>query len=461
MNLRNYEAVKKWKTQLVLASRIRYKKPLSKSNWNTRLSILNELADFANKSPTELVTSAQRDLDNTQLMLLDFFDWLQGKEFARIKKRSKGAITHNSARSKLGVARGFFTHNGITFPKAFAMPRTIASKVSVRDDRDPVWTELIEGEKRELNDQISTFMNNLGLRDRALAMCMLSTGVDTKDLLSLNMDFVLDSRGKTTTIERLFWEGRRLKNGFPFKTFIGKEATIILKQYVEQERKKAGIDSPLFTQLTRDQDIGQRGKLKGGTYQKRATTQAIQEAFKFAANKMGIVNGSGAHAFRPKRFRHVFSTACDIAGVPEIYKKLMMGHVISDAEYTSKKTDLVFEQFLKVENVLGLGSKSAGMQEIGQRIDVLSEYMTDELAKSNKHVQRLEQKLEKLGIGKPELREIAARARYESGEGASGGKSLKSDYNTDPNKDPLEDLDDNELDGLFVRALRLKLMGDK
>ena len=119
----------------------------------------------------------------------------------------------------------------------------------------------------------------------------------------------MDEFGEISNAKRFFWYGNRSKNGQPFKTFFSEETTQFLKRYVKQERKGAGKDEPLFPGVT---------------------THGLSINYKVAARNMGYKEKNTLSPFRPKRFRHLFRTACAIAKIDWGYIKAMMGHANGD-----------------------------------------------------------------------------------------------------------------------------------
>jgi len=130
---------------------------------------------------------------------------------------------------------------------------------------------------------------------------MISTGQDSGDVLGLNIGFVTSHVNKS----RLYWEGQRNKTYEEFRTFFSKEATEYVRKYVEQERKGASNDEPIFI----------RGNwTKAGEEEsdkpKPMTARNLGLNYFTAAEKMGIINGYTQNPLRPKRMRSVFSSAC-------------------------------------------------------------------------------------------------------------------------------------------------------
>ena len=183
-------------------------------------------------SPDDLLKEAQQDIKLTGQRLDSYFE-------AR-----KAKTSHNTALTALSFIRGFYSHNGVAFPRDITLPKKLEAKVATVDNEKVSFYDFNE-ETEEIvfkNGTLQHFIGNLNFRDRTIALCLLSTGADATDLLNLNVGFVKDMKGELCKKKRFFWHGTRAKTREPFRTFFSKEATHYLKQYFEQERANASDD---------------------------------------------------------------------------------------------------------------------------------------------------------------------------------------------------------------------------
>ncbi len=325
--MESYSSVRSWKKSLKQQSKAR-KKPFSRKTWRRRLVLLEEYCGYAAKSPDDLLI---QDLESTMEELNNYFDWL--------KTEREPELSHNSAITKLAYVRGFFTHNMIAFPKGFKLPTAEPSEVTSRDSDVEVYSFNIDTEEMYLNDLLGNFVAHLSFRDETVARCLLSTGTDTIDLLSLNVSSV-DKQWKA---DRFLYRGRRNKTNVPFMVYLSKQSTEFIKQYCEKYHKDADLRDPLF--------LG-----KGGG---ALTTGAVQQAFRDAARSMGLTKTNEANPFRPKRFRHLFRNACAIARIDRGFTNSWMGHKtdVSDS-YLGESPAIHLSQYVKVEPLLEVSSAS-------------------------------------------------------------------------------------------------------
>jgi len=329
MRMEEYESVRNWKASLEQSALSRGK-PLTKKAWQQRITTIKEYSKMMGRTPDELLAEG---IEAAMTRLTDYFLWMTGKEAEGVKTKSE-ALSWNSACTKQSVIRGFYTHNDLVFPKRFKVPKRKRSEVSKRDSKTPVFEYDEETELTQMNGVLNHFVSNLNFRDSTIAVCLLSTGADAADLLSLKMGFLKDGRGQIMKLPRIPWHGNRIKDAVEFKTYFSKEATICLKRYVEQERSGAGDDEPIFV------------KEDGDTL----NSSSLTENFRSAAERMGYAKPGQATPFRLKRFRHAFREACSAARIDQGYAEAMMGHSSGvSAGYLEKGEGSFLREYIRVE----------------------------------------------------------------------------------------------------------------
>jgi hypothetical protein len=383
--LLKFESVKNWLNSLETSAQKRGKKGLSKNGKGIRLGRMWEYTLEGKLNPDELLTEAKQDIKVTGKRLDDYFE-------ARKKK-----TTHNTALTALSFIRGFYTHNDVSFPRSITLPKKLEAKVAVQDEKVSFYD--FDEETEEIvfkNGTLQHFVQNLNFRDQIIALCLLSTGADAKDLLNLKVGFVKDMTGEICKKKRFFWHGTRAKTREPFRTFFSEEATHFLKRYVEQERADADNDEPLFVQAQRTYTrLNPTTKEKETiTEDSKLTAYALSVNFREAAKKMGYTTKGELSPFRPKRFRHLFRTACGIAEIDPGYTKAMMGHA-SDVSsgYLEKDPALFKKIFVKVEPFLTVFGVNKGLvDEMSHEVNGLKDNVVNLVKKD----QQLEAKIETL-----------------------------------------------------------------
>jgi len=383
--LLKYESVKNWFDSLNRAANNRGKNGLSR---NVKAMRLGRMWEFTNKgelNPDTLLVEAQEDIKKTGRRLDDYF-------FAK-----KKVTSHNTALTSVSYIRGFFTHNDLSFPRSIALPKKVEAKVATQDEKTSFYDF---DEKTEefvfKNGNLQHFVQNLSFRDQTIALCLLSTGADATDLLNLKVGFVKDVKGEMCKKKRFFWHGNRSKTNEPFRTFFSEEATEFLKRYVEQERANASDDEPLFVQSGRTytRKNPKTKEIETVTEAEKFNAHALSMNFREAARKMDYVKEGEANPFRPKRFRHLFRTACAIAETDGGYVKAMMGHSSDiSAGYLEKNSAIFKKVYLKVEPFLTVfGANRNLVNKMLQEVNVLK----NDFTKYSQRTLRLEAEVKEL-----------------------------------------------------------------
>jgi integrase len=372
--LLNFESVQNWINSLDQMAKDRGKKGLTKNAKAMRLGRMWEYTNEGKLNPDKLLKEAQEDIDKAGERLRFYF------------AQKKLKTSHNTAVTSVGYIRGFYVHNGVAFPKRISTPKRKVSKVAKQDEKNSFYKYNSKTDEIEFkNGNLQQFIHNLNFRDQTIALCLLSSGADATDLLKLNVGFAKDGRGKIADLKRFFWHGNRAKTGQPFKTFFSEEATEFLKRYVEQERAEAKDDEPLFPK-TNDEPLD---------------AHVLSMNFREAAKKMGYTQKDKASPFRPKRFRHLFRTACAIAHIDPGYTKAMMGHASDvSASYLEQDSSIFEKMYVRAEPFLtvfrnGEYETKETLKEVKQLRHDLSE-MTQKNLKLEAKTKEMDIKIEDL-----------------------------------------------------------------
>jgi integrase len=384
--LEEFSSVKNWLNSLSQASKSRGKTELTLGAKRQRLGRMLELMEFTKLNPDQLLAEAKENINKAGERLDGFF-----------KDRVKNGIDWNTACTNISFLRGFYTHNDLTFPKRWKLASRKVSKVSKRDAKTPIYDyDETTGEAIFKNGLLQQFVQNLNFRDQTVALSLLSSGADAEDLLQLNVGFIKDGKGELCKRKRFFWHGNRQKDGVEFKTMFSEEATEFIRRYVEQERADAKDNEPLFAKKF-DKTVGEEnGKRITQPVVERLPVSALAFNFKQASEKMGYKCDFESNPFRPKRFRHLFRTACSNANVEVGFVYAMMGHATPVSQSYLEKTDgLYIQEYVKVEPYLTVfGINKEKVTEMGEEIHTLNK--TVEIV--TKDVEVLEAKIKDLEV---------------------------------------------------------------
>ena len=225
----DFATVKRWKTRLAINSA---NQELSVHSWKCACSWMPQFLKLTGKTPDDLIAEAKIDSDIGEERIAEFF--------IHLKKR----LPHNSAKNGAhGYVRGFYKHNKIN-TKSWHSPKTMVSYVKKIDAQYPMFVFNETLKKFELNRTfLRSFLRELSIRDETFALCLISTGQDSGDILKLNVGFV---RNQNPQNERLFLNDNRGKTSEELKVFFSRESTKKLRAYVRKERADATDDEPLF-----------------------------------------------------------------------------------------------------------------------------------------------------------------------------------------------------------------------
>ncbi len=310
------------------------------------LSFVNSKEDLSKAiSIDDLVKEAKTNIGKTEEKIDLFFHWLLNKEIKGYLQRGKEMRESSANQRAYAFLRGFFANLDIAFERKWtrSIPKVKSPRQAIKKDQVYTFYDVDEKTKtihfnRELMQQ---FIAILKPRDVAITLALLSSSQDSGDLFKLNVGDIREQKGKS----RLFWEGTRNKTTVQFRTFLSKEATRFIRKYVDQERRNAEDKEPLFVYKYR-----KNGQSEGKA-EKRMTAGNLASIYRDAARKMGIKWGNGEHnPLRPKRMRHLFRTACDTAGIPELYTNAFMGHRNHMGQEYSELSKAKLElEYLRVE----------------------------------------------------------------------------------------------------------------
>ena len=280
-----------------------------------------------------------------------------------------------------GYLRGFFVNHDVAFKKKWKKSIPKVKRIRKALKKDSVYTFYDVDEKtmtiRFNRELMQRFLSNLKLRDVAITLALLSSSQDSGDLFRLNIGDVYEQKNG-----RIFLEGNRRKTGVLYRTFFSKEATKFIKRYIQQERQNAEDGEPLFIYTARHRDQQE-------PIEERMAPNYLASIYRDAARRMGIKWENGEHnPLRPKRMRHLFRTACDTAGISELYTNAFMGHTNHQGQDYSELSKAKLElEYLRVEPFLTVYGEAEESLEIKEEVRKLEARTLD----LNKEIQ--EQKI--------------------------------------------------------------------
>jgi len=368
----DYATVKNWKRDLKSNSKI------NKLSEKTEEAINNYMplfVEFKQKNPDQIIEEALAGKYVVKESLSDFATWLQD-----IKHKSFNHAIHGSYH----IIRGFYSHNEVNTQK-ITTPVMDPSKVQTTDDNLPLFNyrEIGDGDEKQLvmelrRDFIGKFFDFFDLKYKTIMMCIKDTGADSGDI----MDWTLEMIRYQEQYERIFIRILRKKTRQYACHFLSKETTKLIRRYEKMHRANAQDSDHVFVHSARE--------FKSEFYKKygrsfvpgtdkldlqklttnnlsdaaRAATRQMEKMLSEEGTPMKILRSGQQSPLRPKRFRKVFSDACDYAGIPVDIKRLFMGKANkANEEYEGKsRQNLEMYYANKLEPVLAVYSKPKGME---------------------------------------------------------------------------------------------------
>lgn len=369
----------------------------SESTRNSYLTHMRNFCECVGKAPTELINESIQEVKEG---LLPAERKTKGY-VAKFKKcLSDKGFAPKSQQAAMAALKSFF--------KSYDMP--LSQSVS-RSKKAQILEENNGFLERE--DIIKLIANAKNLRERAIILCMATSGMAIREIINLKVkNITIDDDGIGTI------KIRRQKSQTDYVTFISPEATIALKNYWEErnrdpETKIKGREDYVF--------VSYGNRSKGG----QLDPITVSKLFNIMGNQLGYENGDGFIKSRSHALRKYFASTLENNGFPKAKVDFMLGHSVSDIDlaYFSRDSSklkelykvhlphLTFEKTIEVRSLdtedarrleeLEKENKELKKQiqeiesnidaQIGKRIEELIEKRASEI---------LEQKLKALAGGK-------------------------------------------------------------
>ncbi len=351
------------------------------------LRFVNSKEDLSKKiSIDDLIEEAKSDVKKTQERIDLFFKWLQNMKIENYPLRGKVQKETSAHTRAYGFLRGFFVNLDVPFEKKWKnrVPKVTEFKQALKKDKVYSFYDVNEKTKtiRFNRERMQQFLANLKPRDVAITLALLSSSLDSGDLFKMNVGDIREQSNN-----RIFLEGKREKTNVLFRTFFSKEATRFIRRYIQQERRGAKDSEPLFVYRKKN----------------RMTPINLASIYRDAARRMGVKWNNGEHnPLRPKRMRHLFRTACDTAGITELYTNAFMGHTNHQGQDYSELSKAKLElEYLRVEPFLTVYGQVEESLEIKEDVRKLESRIVD-LNRKIEEQKRTIEDLSKLMEGKVE-----------------------------------------------------------
>lgn len=364
--------------------------------------MIEQFCIFTEKNPSELILEHRNDIMKENPLdienigkkqLLTYYHYLIGEKASNNKinrekfpltskfyetirnKRVKREISTNSARqyafSKLA---SFYKRNNI--PISF--DKKEIPQHNPKGTIDKVWrngddSRLEESKRIECLKQIrDTFKN---LRDKAIFLSKLSSGLDDIDLFQLKIDDF--RKGIIGEFDICYLEGIRIKTKMYYQTFFNSESVRMIELYLK-ERKDTNSKSWLFSNNKDDS--------------KQCKQNTFSESLKIICRKLDIKN------ITPKSLRRYFNTILKRNKIDFEIRERLLGHKV-DISKGSAYDEILNDSYKlakfyseKVEPITLLGNGNHRVSEVDKRVkdlEQLNKNLIGELGNTNEKLDNI------------------------------------------------------------------------
>ena len=342
----SFNSVRRWKRGLIKQN---FNQVLAKKTWRTYSTYFPEYLTFTGKNPDELIEECLVDSEVGCDQMMAYYQ----KLCERVAKSTALMLTS-------GVVRGFYTHNKIN-TMFWSMPKLPIKDVEKTDEELPLFNRT-DTKTLVLNrDLLISFFKKLSERDEAIALCMLSSSLDIGDILDMKIGDI-----KYQVEDRLYFHGQRPKTAEEYKTFCSKEATKRIRRYYENYRSFAKDDEFLF--------VSTHGTPLSGT--------VVDRNFRLGAKNLGLrLVKTKQSPLRPKRFRKVFQSGCQLSGIPIQAIQTFMGHKGEQVKtYMGKSKEELLAYYEQAEPHLTVYEdviSSSELEELQKQVKILQKENQD------------------------------------------------------------------------------------
>ncbi len=281
---------------------------------------INLFCETAKKTPSQIIDEAIKEMKAGKLLhemsLTSYFPLF-------MKKLNEIKASPNTKRIAMTAIKSFI--NSCDIPLSAQVRKTKKAK-PMKENMDHL-----------TRDDIKTLLINVkNLRDRAIILVMLSSGMARQEIINLKIKDITEDKDTGIGIVTL----RRQKTDVDYVTFISVEAMNALKNYMD-ERKRLGLESP-YAFVT---------YMGNGSKGEQMFKNTFNQVFQNLGNQLGFegtetdritLKGNHAKTFvksRSHALRKFFSNTLENAGVERHMTEFWMGHApdTNEGAYHSDK----------------------------------------------------------------------------------------------------------------------------
>ena len=335
----------------------------SKSTHDNYTHGLRLFCDFTGLTPIQLLEEAESEITNGTLM--------------RQRKIKGYLITFRSMLKERGLApktignimtgvNSFYRFNDIDLPNLNNRKQFSPKPLK----KNTLWLE---------KSDIQAILDHAGVRDRAIILIMVSSGLSQVDVLNLQIKDVKSGYDEHTGITTL--SVRRIKTDYDFTTFLSPEASKAVLNWIELRNKheKSKIrsdDDFLFTK----RDVPDSYLETYDDSLRRLDKHGLMAIFRRLARATGQETDKGTWSLvRAHNLRKYFNSTLLNNGADIFFTDYLMGHKIDQMHEAYYRADpkklrekyIKYLPFLSIEDTEVKIVESAEYNELKQNYDVM------------------------------------------------------------------------------------------
>ena len=368
-----------------------------------RISLMSNLCNFLEKTPTDLAKEHQDDLKKdvlersniAKLQLNNFFGYLTNTKDSKWEntlnnKKIDKAINWNSARQYVfSKLLSYYKWLGIPVvygrnEKPHKEDKNVNEKVWRKDgfdDNNKPTKKVVLNEKTILK-QIRDSFNSL--RDKAIFLGKISSSLDDVDIFNLKIKDYIE--GHIPDYNICYLQGNRQKDKVLYQSFFGTEACNMIELYLTERKDKNGKE-----------ELSKNEYLFTTTNGKQMKQRYFTEKMKEVVDMLNLYN------ITPKSLRRFFKTTLEANSINTGFIRRLMGHIGTMGDNYNMKFEqakegvreaLALDFYENVDSLISLGNGNKKLSNMEKEFDELKirnkglETTLDEFKSDNKEMKR-------------------------------------------------------------------------
>ena len=372
---------------------------------------------YTGKTPRQLIEEAEEELAipmrrrKIKMYLGGFKDWMNEKSLKEKGKEMAPKTTHRYT----AAVRSLYTFFEIDLPKG---------------GRKREAKNLVENNRRLTKDMVRQALKYCSIRDKAMVLAMLSSGLDDSGIRNLKISDFEDGYDQETEITTVWI--RRQKTDIDFLTFLSPEASRAIFDYLEWRNRKPNLKKYRgeHKKTVMDAHEKRRVREKSGYLFinnfvprqhldnfdeeiRKIEHNGLLSAFRYIAHKSGldIDKETGQwQVFRGHNLRKLFYTLLRNEGIDSFIIEFWMGHKIPEeqAAYFEAIPEKLRNIYIKYKHVLEIEPETVKTLETKEYKEIRGEldFYQDALKQRNGEMAKLMGEIEAMKAREAEKKPV-------------------------------------------------------